>query len=97
MDTTKPASYVQTNGDGQPTAFIGRPAVEIMRLASLLSGLRLQQRTGLKLSRHVNPRAIAKAEFGLKTNDFAKLIAAGEAALDKAKAAVPYLDEIGLR
>jgi hypothetical protein len=52
--------------------------IDLYRLIALKSALKLESH-GMRVSRHVNARKIAKQETGLKTNDYAKLIAAVEA------------------
>jgi hypothetical protein len=59
------------------TIFTGK-GLDLFRLVALKSALRLESH-GMRAGRGVNARKLAKQETGLKTNDYAKLIAAVEA------------------
>lgn len=80
--------------NGEARSFTGRDAVEVYRLATLISGLRLELKCpGLKLSRHGSALQFAKQITGLKTNNRAKHIARAELMLEAAKRAVVYVDK----
>jgi hypothetical protein len=78
---------------GGSTSLVGRDAVEVLRLAALKSGLEFEMRCpGMKLTRGVNCRKLAKELTGLKTNDRAKLAAAVQALIDKQHEKVLHVD-----
>ncbi len=77
--------------DGHATSFDGRGAVEVYRLATLISALKLEIACpGMKAVRG-GALKVAKQITGLRTNDRAKHIAAVEKMLAEAKAAVQYV------
>ena len=53
-------------------------SIELFRLITLKSALKLQSKGIRVTKRNVNPRVLAKQATGLKTNDFDKLITAME-------------------
>lgn len=62
------------NREGKLEYVQGPQAVEAFRLRMLITGLRLES-SGLKVSRGINCRKLAKELTGLKTNDRAVLAA----------------------
>jgi len=73
---------------------VGRKAVEVFRLAALVSGLQLEIKCpGMKMSRHMSALAAAKTVTGLRTNNRLKHLARAEIMLEQAKTEVIYLDE----
>jgi hypothetical protein len=84
------------NKHGNASSFDGRDAVEVMRLACLVSGLKLEMKCpGMKVSRHISALKAAKQITGLKTNDRAKHLARAELMLEAAKRNVAYVTEGG--
>jgi hypothetical protein len=73
-------------------SFHGPDAVNIFRLAHLISGLKLEMK-GLRMSRHISALAVAKQETGLKTNKRELHVARLEIILENAKRGVVYVDE----
>jgi hypothetical protein len=72
----------------------GLPAVQVFRLVTLASGLKLEMKCpGLKLSRHGSALKFAKPITGLKTNDRAKHLERVELMLEEARKHVVYLNE----
>lgn len=67
------------------TSFEGPNAVEVFRLATLISSLKLEAK-GMKLSRGKSALSVAKATTGLKTRDYSKHIARLEIMIENAKA-----------
>lgn len=82
LNVTNP--NVITNENGQFRSAVGTEAIEAYRLRVLISGLKLEHRTGgkMRVSRNVNCLAIAKKTTGLKTNDRLKHIERLEAMLN---------------
>lgn len=71
----------------------GPKAVNVFRLASLASGLKLELKCpGMKLSRHGSALKFAKQITGLKTNDRAKQLARVELMLKQAHTEVIHID-----
>lgn len=70
--------------------FVTGKGIALFRLIALKSALKLES-VGLRASRGVNARKLAKAETGLKTNDYAKLIAAVEAKIAEAGEKVAHI------
>ena len=68
---TESTSYIETDAKGVPTAWVGKDAVNLFRLRMILSGLRMEVRTGgmMRLTAKA-PKCttIVKREFGLKGN-----------------------------
>jgi hypothetical protein len=80
--------------NGAATNMVGPKAVDVFRLAALVSGLRLELKCpGMKMSRHLSALAAAKTITGLRTNDRAKHLARAEIMLEQAKTEVVYVDE----
>ena len=77
--------------NGEVRSMVGRDAMEVFRLATLLSGLRLEDK-GIRLSRNVNCRKIAKQMTGLRTNDRAVLAERVALMLEQAKSKVAYVE-----
>lgn len=76
------------------TTFAGPKAVNVLRLATIISGLRFEARCpGMQLTRGRSCTAIAKDITGLRTRDRAKLIDAMQKLLEQAKAEVTYQEE----
>lgn len=75
------------------TSFDGPEAVEIFRLAALVSSLKLEMK-GLRLSRHISALAVAKRTTGLKTNDRAKQLARVLEMLDVQKMKCEYVEGV---
>lgn len=70
-------------------AFVGKEAVSLYRLMTILSGMRFEKKTGMKLtSKAPSCFTIARREFGIRGNKD-KLIAQMEQIVAEAKAAVP--------
>jgi len=78
--------------DNGGASFHGPDAVNVYRLAALISGLKLEMK-GLRMSRHISALAVAKRETGLKTNKRELHIARLEIMLENAKRAVLYVNE----
>jgi len=91
-DTTRPATITyDANGDAR--SFVGREAVEVMRLAAFIVAIRAEARTpGLRLTR--GPKAITRArrQLGLKGNAQA-IVAQLEAMLDAQKEKVEHVTD----
>jgi hypothetical protein len=60
------------NKGGKWVSLEGPKAMEVMRLRTVLVGLKAEER-GMRLTRHVNCTQLAKQLTGLKTRDRAKL------------------------
>ena len=86
--------YITTRENGEVSSMVGRDAVEVARLAVILSGLRLEIRCpGMKLTRHMSALAAAKQATGLRTNKREVQLARIELMLKAAKRAVVYVKE----
>jgi hypothetical protein len=72
------------------TSFVGRSAVEVFRLATIISALKFEIKTGMKMSR-VSALKAAKQITGTNGNKQAQLPLL-EKMLEEAKAAVEYSD-----
>lgn len=73
---------------------VGRPAVEVFRLAALVQGLKLEIKSpGLKMSRHGSALKFAKQITGLKSNDRAVQLARAEMMLEEARGHVVHVKE----
>jgi len=59
---------IHISKDGTPTLFDGPKAVNFFRMNALLSGMRLELRSGMKLSRGPSCFTRVKKEYGLKGN-----------------------------
>lgn len=68
---------------------VGPEAVEVFRLASLISALKLEK-VGLKLSRGMSALKVAKATTGMRTNDRDQHIARLRVMLDEQKGKVAH-------
>lgn len=75
------------------TSFVGETAVDVFRLTVLISSLRLELKTGMKMSRGMSALKAAKRITGLKTNDRAKQIARAELMLENARRSVVVIKE----
>lgn len=64
---------VITNEGGQLRSAVGPKAVNAFRLRTIISGLKFEAKTGMKMSR-VSTVKVAKEVTGLKTNNKTKLI-----------------------
>ncbi len=84
MDTIKVTSSC--------TVCDGRDAVEVFRLAALISALRLEIK-GIRMSRGASMLAIAKRTTGLRTNDRTTQAARLRVMLEEARSRVHYADE----
>lgn len=94
MATIKPTSTIELSSnftEGGGASFIGRDAVEVFRLASLISAIRLESK-GIRLSRGLSALKIAKVTTGLRTNNRDKQIARLQIMLENAKRAVTYVE-----
>jgi len=88
----KPMDTIEVR-EGGSISCDGPKAVNVFRLATLVSGLKLEMKCpGLKLSRHGSALKFAKPITGLKTNDRAKHVARAELMLEQAKTEVVYVD-----
>lgn len=75
---------VITNANGQVQSLVGEKAVDAFRLRMLISGLRFEQKCpGMKMTRGVNCKKLARELTGLKTNDVEKLGARLQLMLDQ--------------
>lgn len=93
MTVIKPLDTIRIGESGEASSFTGRKAVEVFRLATLASALRLEIRCpGMKMSRHLSALAAAKQHTGLKTNDRQKQLERVLVMLDQAKTEVLYVD-----
>ena len=72
------------------TSFVGRPAVEVFRLVALISALKFEIKTGMKMSR-VSALKVAKSITGAKGNKQAQLVLL-EKLLEESKAHVDVID-----
>lgn len=86
---TKPLDTIESHGNGG-MSFSGRDAVEVFRLASMISALKLEAK-GIRMSRGVSVLKIAKQTTGLRTNDRMKQAERLQVMLDNAKSAVLYV------
>ena len=72
---------IKVTKDGTPYAFDGPQAVDFFRMNTLLSGMRFELKTGMKLTRGPSCFTLVKKEYGLKGNkqklieQFEKLLA----------------------
>jgi len=78
--------------DNGGASFSGPKAVNIFRLAHLISALKLEGK-GIRMTRGFSALAVAKRETGLKTNKRELHIARLEIMLENAKREVLYVDE----
>lgn len=76
---------------GGSVSFVGYEAVDVFRLATLISALGFELKTGMKMSRHMSALAAAKRITGLKTNDRAKHIERAKILLENAQARVVHV------
>jgi hypothetical protein len=83
---------VITNRNGQFSSATGETAVQAFAIRSLIVTLRLEAKTGIKMSR-VSAKAIAKRRTGLKTNNAEKLCTALESELDTLLAQCEIVNE----
>lgn len=79
-------SYVQVDKDGRPTSFVGPEGVNILRMRTLLSGMKMEL-TGLRMTRGPLCRTRVRREYGLKGNP-QSLIAQFEVLVREAEAAI---------
>lgn len=85
---------IQIGASGDATSFTGRKAVEVFRLATLASGLKLEiSCPGMRMSRHITALKAAKQLTGLKTNDRAKQLVRVLLMLEQAKSEVLYIEQ----
>lgn len=61
-------SEITLTKEGYARSFVGREAVEVFRLRTLIQGLKLEEH-GIKVRRGLSCLKIAKAETGLRTNN----------------------------
>lgn len=80
--------------NGNAKAFDGRNAVEIYRLAALISALKLEGQ-GIKVTRGASAMKIAKSITGLKTNKREVLIERLREMLDRQRDLVEHFTEPG--
>lgn len=81
---------IEVDSTGRIVSYTGPAGVNIMRMRTILSGLRLEM-TGMRLTRKApSCFSIARKEYGLKGNK-EKILAAFTALLAKAEAAVPVV------
>jgi len=72
---------IKVTKDGTPYAFDGPQAVDFFRMNALLSGMKFELKTGMKLTRGPSSFTFVKKEYGLKGNkqklidQFEKLVA----------------------
>jgi hypothetical protein len=72
---------IHVSKDGEPTLFDGPEAVNFFRMNALLTGMRSELRSGMRLSRGPSCFTRVKKEYGLKGNkqklieQFEKLVA----------------------
>jgi len=89
----KPLDTITHYGNGG-ASLVGPKAIDVMRLATLLSGLKFELRCpGMKMSRVGSALKFAKPLTGLKTNDRAKHIERIEMMLAQAHREVLHIDE----
>jgi hypothetical protein len=75
------------------TSLVGPDAVNVFRLVTIKQGLLFEERCpGMKMTRGVNLRKVAKELTKLKTNDRTKLAAAIQLLIDQAHAKVLHVD-----
>lgn len=84
---------VETTADGSVTALVGKDAVNIAALATLLTALRLEIETNGRMQLTRGPSALrrAKGVTGLRTHDRRKHVARIEVMLEEAKRKVVYV------
>lgn len=70
------------NSNGQLRSVSGPEAMSAFRLRTLLVGLKFEAETGMRMTRGVSCKKLAKEETGLKTNNVEKLSQALGAKLD---------------
>lgn len=70
------------NSAGQLRQVSGPEAVKAFRLRTMLVGLKFEAKTGMRMTRGVSCKTLAKQETGLKTNKVEKLVEALQAKLD---------------
>jgi hypothetical protein len=75
------------------TSCDGPEAVQLFRLITLRSALKLELATGMRMSRHQTALAVAKTITGLKTNKREAHITAVESLIEKQRAKVTHIDE----
>lgn len=78
---------------GGGIAITGPAAMELYRLISLRSCLKLQRDTGMRPNRHVNPLKIAKVLTKLKTNDYNKHLEAIDKLIEVQRTKVTHIIE----
>jgi hypothetical protein len=78
--------------EGGGISFVGCEAVNVFKLATLISALEFEHKTGMKMSRHISALAAAKRITGLKTNDRTKHIARVKILLENAQAQVLHVN-----
>jgi hypothetical protein len=88
----KPLDTIEIGATGGVSC-VGPKAVNVFRLASLVSMLRLELKCpGLRMSRHMSALQAAKTITGLKTNNRAKHLERAEIMLEQAKSEVLYVE-----
>lgn len=61
------------NNGKEVSSIQGPEAMDAFRIRMLISGIKFEKDTGMRMSRGVNCKKLAKQMTGLKTNDIAKL------------------------
>jgi hypothetical protein len=90
-DTT--LGVITTTPQGEAQGFQGEKAVEVFRLATLISGLQLELRCpGMKMSRHMSALSAAKGITGLRTNNRQVQLERARIMLEQAKTEVIYVE-----
>lgn len=80
--------------NGNATSFVGRDAVEVFRLAALISALSLEIKCpGMQMSSRMSALKAAKGITGLKTNKRELHLARAKIMLEQAKTEVVYVDK----
>lgn len=72
--------YVEQN-DKQVTAFVGKDGINIARMRTILSGLKLETH-GIRVHRGVSCLAICRKEYGLKAKNAEQMIPKFQAVYD---------------
>lgn len=70
------------NSNGELKSVSGPEAMAAFRLRTILVGLKFEAQTGMRMTRGMSCRTLAKQETGLKTNNVEKLTQALAARLD---------------
>lgn len=76
---------IEPIGDGGGTIITGKRDIQMLRLMTLVSGLRFEVRTGMRLTRGPTCYTIIKREYGFKGNK-KKVLAQAQRLLEQTEA-----------